>query len=166
MLARGSVVRVGLTLTIAFGFALTTAAPAGAMTVKHEGDVSHFDIHWTCPGHDPVEHVTLTVHTTEFWAAGVRVRSIQHWLWRGRLQNRQTGELVRDDGGWTIALFYGPSGKRVVRSTTSGAIWRFTVPGEGIVVHQTGRIVDGPNGVEFASTFGGSADSSPLCAFV
>jgi hypothetical protein len=166
MLTRGSVVRAGLTLAIALGFALTTAAPASAMTVKHDVNVAHFDVHWACPGHDPVEHATTTVRTTEYWAAGVRVRSIEHWLWTGRLQNRQTGELVRDDGAWTIVSYYGPSGKHVVRSTTSGAVWRFTFPGEGIVVHQTGRIVFGDDGVDFASTFADSADSSALCAFV
>ena len=72
----------------------------------------------------------------------------------------------RDDGTWTTVSFYGPSGKHVVRTTTSGAVWRFTVPGEGIVVHQTGRIVFGDDGLEFASTFADSADTSALCAFV
>jgi hypothetical protein len=165
MRTRGSVVRVGVTLAIALGVALMTAAPASAMTVKHSVHVAHFDVHWSCPGHDPVEHATTTVRITEFWAAGVRVRSIEHWLWRGRLENRETGQLMRDDGSWTIVSFFGPSGNRVVRSTTSGAVWRFTVPGEGIVVHQTGRLVVG-DGEDFASTFGGSADSSPLCEFV
>jgi hypothetical protein len=134
------------------------------MLVKHSVDVAQFDIHWACPGQDPVEHATTTVRTTEFWVAGVRVRSIEHWLWRGRLENRETGELVRDDGSWTNVLFYVASGKHVVRITTSGAVWRFTVPGEGIIVHQTGRSVAGDE--DFASTFGGSADTTALCAFV
>ncbi len=135
------------------------------MTVKHSVDVAQFDIHWSCPGHDPVEHATTTVRTTEFWAGGVRVRSIEHWRWRGRLENRETGELVRDDGAWTEVLFYNSSGKRIVRRTTSGAVWRLTFPGEGIVVHQTGREVAGDDEY-FASTFGGFADSSLLCPFV
>ncbi len=165
MAMRRSVVRVGVTLAIALGSALTTAIPARAMTVTHSVHVSEFDIHWSCPGRDPVEHATTTVRITEFWADGVRVRSIEHWHWSGRLENRDTGELLRDDGSWTVVSFYGPNGKRVVRSTTSGAVWRFTVPGEGIVVHQTGRAVYGDD-EEFTSAFGGSADSSPLCAFV
>jgi hypothetical protein len=131
-----------VTLAIAMGFAMTTASPASAMVVKHSVDVAQFDIHWTCPGQDPVEH----------------------WLWRGRLENRETGELVRDDGSWTNVYVYGASGKHVVRVTTSGAVWRFTVPGEGIVVHQTGRSIAGDQ--DFASTFGGFADTTALCAFV
>ena len=156
---------MGVTLAIALVLGLPTAASASAMTVKHSVHVAHFDIHWTCPGRDPVEHATTTVRITEFWANGIRVRSIEHWLWSGRLENRDTGELLRDDGGWTVVLFYGPSGNRVVRSTTSGAVWRLTVPGEGIVVHQTGRAVYGDD-EEFTSAFGGPADSSPLCSFV
>ncbi|MDP9184319.1 MAG: hypothetical protein M3O29_01460 [Actinomycetota bacterium] len=165
MPTHGSVGRVGVTLAIALGFALTTAAPASAMTVTHTVHVDQFDVHWTCPGHDPVEHATTTVRITEFWADGVRVRSITHWLWRGWLENRDTGELLRDDGSWTVVSLYGPSGNRVVRTTISGAVWRFTVPGEGIVVHQTGRAVYGDD-EEFTSAFGGSADTSLLCAFV
>ncbi len=165
MATRRSVVVVSATLAIALGLALATAAPASAMTVKHTVHVDQFDVHWGCPGHDPVEHATTTVRITEFWAAGVRVRSIEHWLWRGWLENRDTGELVRDDGSWTVVSFYGPSGNRTVRSTTSGAVWRFTVPGEGIVVHQTGRAVYGDD-EEFTSAFAGFADSSALCAFV
>lgn len=164
MPSRGSVARMIVTLAIAMGFAMTTASPASAMVVKHSVDVAQFDIHWTCPGQDPVEHATTTVRTTEFWAAGVRVRSVEHWLWRGRLENRETGELVRDDGSWTNVYVYGASGKHVVRVTTSGAVWRFTVPGEGIVVHQTGRSIAGDQ--DFASTFGGFADTTALCAFV
>ena len=57
------------------------------------------------------------------------------------MENRDTGELLRDDGDWTVVLFYGPSGNRVVRLTTSGAVWRLTVPGEGIIVHQSGRLI-------------------------
>jgi hypothetical protein len=165
MRTRGSLVRVGVTFSLVLALGLATAAPANASTVRHRVDVSHFDAHWPCPGRDPVEHATTTVHTTEFWVGGVRVRSIEHWLWKGRLENRETGALMRDDGAWTTVNTFGPTGKQVIRSSTSGAVWRFTVPGQGIVVHQTGRSVVG-DAVEFASTFGGSADSSPLCAFV
>jgi hypothetical protein len=165
MRTRGRLVRVGVLLALILGLVLATAAPASALTVRESVDVARFDIHWPCPGRDPVEHATTTVRTTQFWAGGVRVRSIEHWHWSGLLENRETGEPVRDDGAWTTVSFYDPTGKRIIRSSTSGAVWRFTVPGEGIVVHQTGRRVVGDD-VDFASTFGGSADSAPLCAFV
>ena len=166
MPTRGSVVRAGVALAIALVLGLPSAAQASATTVTHSVHVSQFDIHWTCPGRDPVEHATTTVRIAEFLADGVRVRSIEHWRWTGRVENRDTGELVRDDGSWTVVLFYGPSGNRVVRITTSGAVWRLTVPGEGIIVHQTGRLVRIGDDDEFTSTFGGRADSLPLCAFV
>jgi hypothetical protein len=158
---------VGVTLAIALVLGLSTAAHASAMTVTHSVHVSWFDIHWTCPGRDPVEHATTTVRITEFSTDGIRVRQIEHWHWTGRLENRDTGELLRDDGDWTVVLFYGPSGNRVVRLTTSGVVWRLTVPGEGIIVHQSGRLIrTGDNETDlFTSTFGGRADPSPLCAF-
>jgi hypothetical protein len=98
----------------------------------------------------------------------MRVRQIEHWHWTGRVENRDTGELLPDDGDWTVVLFYGPSGNRVVRLTTSGVVWRLTVPGEGIIVHQSGRLNrTGDNATDlFTSTFGARADPSPLCAFV
>ena len=110
---------------------------------------------------------TTTVRITEFWADGVRVRSIEYWHWTGRVENRDTGELLRENGDWTVVLFYGPSGNRVVRLTTSGVVWRLTVPGEGIIVHQSGRLIRtaGNETDLFTSTFGGRADPSPLCAF-
>jgi hypothetical protein len=168
MLTRGSIARLGVTLIVAVGFALTTAAPANAMVVTHRVEVALFDVHWSCPGRDPVEHATTTVRITEFRTDGVRVRQIEHWHWTGRVEDRDTGDMLRDDGDWTVVLFYGPSGKRVVRLTTSGVVWRLTVPGEGIIVHQSGRLIRaGDNETDlFTSTFGGRADPSPLCAFV
>lgn len=164
---RGSVVRVGVTLVIALVLGLPTAAQASATTVTNSVHVSQFDIYWTCPGRDPVERATTTVRITAFWDDGVRVRQIEHWHWTGRVENRDTGELLRDDGDWTVVLFYGPSGNRVVRLTTSGVVWRLTVPGEGIIVHQSGRLIRTGDGTDvFTSTFGARADPSPLCAFV
>ena len=165
MRKHGSLVQAGSILAIVVSFALGTATPASALTVSHSVDVAQFDTHWTCPGRDPVEHATTTVRTVEFEMAGVRVRTIEHWLWKGRLENRETGALTRDDGAWTTTMYFGPTGRHVVRSVTTGSVWRFTVPGEGIVVHQTGRQVT-QAGEDFESTFGGLADQSLLCSFV
>ena len=166
MPTRASAVRLGVTLVIALVLGLPTAAQATAMTATHSVHVSHFDVHWMCPGRDPVEHATTIVRITEFRADGVRVRQIEHWHWTGRVENRETGDLLRDDGDWTVVLFYGPSGHRVVRLTTSGAVWRLTVPGEGIIVHQTGRLIRTGDDDVFTSAFGGRAETAPLCAFV
>ena len=165
---RGFVGRLGVTVAIALVLGLPTAVQSSAMTVTHSVHVSQRNIRWPCPGPDPVERATTTVRITEFWAGGVRVRSIEHWHWTGRVENRDTGEVLRESGDWTVVLFYGPRGNRVVRLTTSGVVWRLTVPGEGIIVHQSGRLIrTGDNETDlFTSTFGGRADSSPLCAFV
>ena len=164
----GCFFRVGVTLVIVLALGLPTSAQARARTVTHDVDVSHFDIRWACPGPNPVERVTTTVRTTVFRSDGVRVRQIEHWHWTGRVENRTTGQVLRDDGNWTVVLFYGPNGGRVVRLTTSGVVWHLTVPGEGIIVHQSGRLIrTGDNATDvFTSTFGGRADPSPLCAFV
>jgi hypothetical protein len=168
VLRRGSGVRVGITLAIALALGLPTAAQASAMTVTHGVGGSRYDIRWPCPGLDPVEHVTTAVRSTAFWDNGIRVRQIEHWHWTGRVQNPDGGEPLHDDGDWTVVLFYGPNGNRAVRLTTSGVVWRLTVPGEGIIVHQSGRLIrTGDNATDlFTSTFGARADPSALCAFV
>jgi hypothetical protein len=143
---------------------MLSMAPASAATVKHRVIVSNFDTHWECPGRDVIEHVTTTVHRTEFRVDGVRVRSIEHTLWKGHIVNRRTGASMRDEGSWTTVATYAPNGRRVLRLATNGSVWRFTVPGEGIVVHQTGRTVVGDQ--DFESAFGGFADSSLMCPFV
>ena len=167
MLMRRSVVRLGFALVVVLVLGLPTADSAKAQTVRHHVDVSHFDVHWACPGPNPVEHVTTTARITVFRSNGVRVRQIEHWHWKGLVENRETGELLRDNGDWTVVLTYSPNGNRVTRLTTSGVVWRFTVPGDGIIVHQSGRLTRNGNGTDtFTSTFGAAADTSPLCAFV
>ena len=164
---RRSLVRVGITLVIALALGLPTASQASAMTVTHSVRVSQYDIHWACPGRDPVEHATTTVRITAFWTDGVRVRQIEHWHWTGRVENRDTGELLRDDGDWTVALFYGP--QRQPRRSPYDI-------GRGVAAHRPGRRHHRPPNRTphscrrrtdlFTSTFGGRADPSPLCAFV
>jgi len=138
------------------------------MSVRHHVEVSHYDVQWPCPGPNPVEHVTTTARITEFWSDGARVRQIEHWHWMGRVQNRDTSDFLRDDGDWTVVILYGRGGNRIERIFVSGVVWRVTVAGEGIVVHQSGRLIrTGDNKTDlFASTFGTRADPSPLCAFL
>jgi hypothetical protein len=137
---------------------------AAAMTVKHE--TSSFDgtIAWSCPGPNPLEHYTLTTHTTTFFVAGTRVRVIAHQEWRGWITNRDTGELMRDAGNWSNVYTY--EGRHVVRGVTTGVIWRFTVPGHGIIVHQSGRSVFQQDGESSETPFGGFADVGQLCQYV
>jgi hypothetical protein len=155
-------------LTIALGVAgaLITliASPVAALTVSHETNSYTATIPWSCPGRDPIEQYTLTTRTTTFSVGDKRVRVMDHSQWRGWITNRETGELIRDDANWTNVYVF--EGKHLVRAVQTGAVWRFTVPGHGIVVHQTGRSVFTPGEEDWASTFGGPADISTLCAYV
>jgi hypothetical protein len=146
------------------GVAGANISSAAAMTVQHETSSFDATIAWSCPGPNPVEHYTLTTETTTFSVAGTRVRVIDHQEWRGWITNRQTGELIRDAANWNDVYTY--EGKHVVRGVTTGAVWRFTVPGHGIVVHQTGRSVFQQNEDPWDTPFGGFADPAALCAYV
>jgi hypothetical protein len=139
--------------------------PAQALTVTHHTSSITSTAHWTCPGRDPVEHFTATFHESVFKRDGVRVREITHISWRGWITNRSTGALIRDDGNWTVIVTYNDTGRRFVRSALTGATWRLTIPGVGIVVHQSGRQAFS-HGVETETPFGGIADPSAMCPYV
>jgi hypothetical protein len=141
------------------------AVPAAAQTVTHETTSFTATTRWPCPGHDPVEHYRLTFHDTTFKRDGVRVRLISHAIWRGWITNRTTGALVRDDSNWTEIVTFNATGRREVRHVTVGSVWRLTIPGHGIVVHQSGRTVTDQSGTT-STPFGGFADPSKMCPYV
>ena len=145
-------------------FVAMSASPAAARTVTHETSSFDATIPWQCPGPNPIEHYTLTTRTTTFFLGGKRVRVIDHQQWRGWITNRETGALIRDNGNWNDVYTY--EGNHVVRGVTTGAVWRFTVPGHGIVVHQTGRSVFERGADEWSTPFGASADVAALCPYV
>ena len=146
---------------------VATAAPATAMRVTHEKDSYSGSASWSCPGKNPQEDYTVTSRSTTFRRDGVRTRIISHQHWRGWITSRQDGALVRDDGDWTVVNTFGPNGNRVIRSVTTGSVWRLTVPGDGIVVHQAGRSWYNPaSGDSGSSAAGGFADPSDMCDYV
>ena len=151
-------------LVLGAALVVSSAAPVLAVTIKHETSSFDATIPWSCPGPNPIEHYTLTTRTTTFFIGGKRVRVIDHQQWRGWITNRETGALIRDTGNWNDVYTY--EGNHVVRGVTTGAVWRFTVPGHGIVVHQTGRSVFEPGTGEWSTPFGGSPDVSGLCPYV
>jgi hypothetical protein len=138
--------------------------PARAMTVRHETSSFDATIQWSCPGRDPVEHYTETTHSTTYSVDGQRVRVIDHVGWRGWIVNRETGALLRDAANWNDVYTY--RGKRIVKIVTTGVIWRLTVPGHGIIVHQSGRQVfergDEPDSTPFME----APDIQKLCSYV
>jgi hypothetical protein len=156
--------RVFIVGFIAVGLMSLTSQSATALTVRHNIYTGGATIGWSCPGHDPQETFTTVTRETLFLQDGQRVRAVEHTHWRGWITNRETGELVRDDGDWNTTLFF--RGRHVVRAVTTGAVWRFTVHGHGIVVHQTGRYVSEQGEDDWATPFGGFADFSALCAYV
>jgi len=140
------------------------ADPAVAMTVTHKTTTREDTIDWTCPGKDPVEHYTETFRVTTFRRDGHRVKEITHTTWRGWVEIRGTDDTIRDAAGWTIITTF--SHGHFVRSITAGAVWRFTVPGHGMVVHQTGRSVVVHGGDSKESTYAAFADPSAMCPYV
>jgi hypothetical protein len=157
--------RILLVATMVAG-ALTVVggSPAAAMTVKHETSSYDATIPWTCPGPNPIEHYTLSTQTTTFFVGGKRIRVIDHQEWRGWITNRETGERIRDAGNWNDVYTY--EGNHVLRGVTTGAVWRFTVPGHGIVVQETGRSLFEQGSDSWETPFGGSPDVSALCPYV
>lgn len=140
-------------------------SPAQAMTVKHETSSFSASLRWSCPGRDPVEHYTQTTRTTTFFVHGERVRVIDHVRWQGWIANREAGGApLRDAGSWNNVYTY--DGRRVIRAVTTGAIWRLTVPGHGIVVHQSGRQVYERRHEISTTPFMGPAQIDKLCRYV
>lgn len=139
--------------------------PASALTVSRSSTEIASTVHWPCPGPDPAEHFTLVFRDTTYKRDGVGVMVISHVTWRGTLVNRTTGALVRDDSTWNQVFTFNTTGKRIVRTVTTGAVWRLTIPGHGIVVHQSGRSVTEGNDT-WSTPFGGLTNPSPMCAYV
>jgi len=158
---RKTIVAVGVAL-VAVG-----AAPTGAqaLTVTHTTSSFSSTTRWPCPGRNPVEQFTLTFHDTTFERHGARLRAVSHATWRGWITNRTTGALVRDASNWTEIFTFGPNGHKVIRHVTVGAVWRLTIPGQGIVLQQTGRDVIDPDG-ETSTPNAGFIDVSAMCPFV
>ena len=141
------------------------ATPALALTVSRSSTEIASSVHWPCPGPDPLEQYTLVFRDTTYERDGVRIMVISHVTWRGVITNRTTGAPLRDDGTWNQVFTFNASGKRVVRTVTTGAMWRLTIPGHGMVVQQTGRLVQMGNHT-WSTPQGGFADPTPMCPYV
>ena len=108
---------------------------------------------------DAMLHLTYagTLRTAQFQGRlGVPVRETVRLSLKGTVTNLSTGATVRDDENYTIMY-------DLVNGTHSinGASAHITVPGQGIVLHNTGRIVFGENGPIFIAgphTFPGPAE--------
>jgi hypothetical protein len=156
--------RRSLVMLLSIAATILVAAPAEAMTVRHETSSFDAEIHWPCPGRDPVERYTLATRTTSFFVDGTRVRVIDHQHWHGWITDRDTGAQIRDDANWTDVYTY--RGRHLLKAVVTGAIWRLTIPGHGIVVHQTGRSVFEPGVGTQETPFAGQADITKLCPYV
>jgi hypothetical protein len=146
-------------------FIVGVATPASALTVTRTTTTITSHVRWPCPGADPVEHYTLVFRDTTYERDGVRTKMISHYTWRGVITSRTTGAPIRDNGTWNQVFSFNASGKRVVRTVTTGAMWRLTIPGHGMVVQQTGRMVQEGNHT-WPTPQGGFADPTPMCPHV
>ncbi len=150
---------------IACCIGLLSVTPAGALVVVHETESYEGTIDWICPGRNPVESYVQTWHSAVFKRDGKAVRRIVHITWRGAIRHRETGAVIRDNANWTDVYIL--DGHRVLRSYTSGVIWRLAIPGHGIVVHQSGHLVyNNETDTEWSSPQAMSPDISAMCPYV
>jgi hypothetical protein len=136
---------------------------AGAVTPKHSESSFNGKFFYRCPGPDAVERASVSFSTTRFRRHDGVTKTITHTRWRGVIQGSD-GTRIRDEGSWTSTVYR--RGSDFLRGTTSGVVWHLTIPGEGIIIHQSGRQVTVDGGETFASTFAGTAESRPLCRYV
>lgn len=154
-----------LTALLATASLLVLIPSASATAPERKVIVDSFEIRWGCPGPDPVEQATQTTKKTTFFLGGGLEKIVYHRHWEGWVRHRETGELLRDDGVWTDILYL--DGNRLIRAVTTGAVWRFVIPGRGIVVHQSGRSVYVPDGQGTETPFAAIPNlKATLCRYV
>jgi len=89
-----------------------------------------------------VEGIGSNRLTTYYDAGGAPVRVSFHGIYNGTMTNSATGKVLTDTPSvirTTIDLLAGTQ-------TTVGAAWTVTVPGEGVVLVEAGRLVFAGNG--------------------
>jgi hypothetical protein len=141
----------GLTVAAALAGSLLMASPAGAVSAKkplqgsfHEEFSFDIDCGTFLLHEDVVEDGAFTVF---FDADGAPMNVIVHHHFHGVITN-PAGETFDDSGDWTdfIDLAGTPDDIEDDIVAQAGSIFRIRVPGEGIVVQDTGLIIFFPDG--------------------
>ena len=144
---------------------LPMGSAASARPPERRTIVDDLVIEWGCPGPNPVEHATQTTKKTTFFLGEGLTRIVYHRHWEGWIRHRDTGKLIRDDAVWTD-IEYRDHGE-LLRGVQVGAIWRFVIPGRGIVTHQSGRSIYVSDGEAWTTPFAEIPDlEDTLCRYV
>ena len=134
--------RISVVLALFAGLTLLAATPANANTSKWR--TTYVEDHFTlrCDGFTLRDDYVMRIRVQRvFDNNGDLIRRTAHYLWRGVITNRATGEFVAmDPGSWSTTSANG-------LNTTHGLVYGIRVPGRGVIVQGTGtRIWEASSG--------------------
>ena len=89
-----------------------------------------------------VEGIGSNRLTTHFDRDGAPVRVVFHGIYNGSMTNSVSGKVLMDSPSVVSTTIDLVAGTR----TTVGAVWTVTVPGEGVILVEAGRLVFDGNG--------------------
>jgi hypothetical protein len=130
-----------LTLALAVLFLLVVAVPASA-----KAPVAKFtdEFDFVVPSADSgCDFDFLVVGTDKIQVRAFDMTEIISHNQKATLTNLDNGQSLDDNGTWKDTLTFDGDGNLVSIDTT-GSIFRITIPGQGIVVQDTGKIVFDP----------------------
>ena len=148
------------TLVLVAGCVLGFASTSEAAPPFHFKDTnSEFDPHFaTCDGQVISLFTTgRTFGTTFFDANGDVTRTIVHNRFLDHFTNTVTGETLLNRGTFQ-ETFIPVDGTDEFTDTVVGHVFLATQPGRGIVIHDSGRVVFGPNEEEIFFAAGHHAE--------
>jgi hypothetical protein len=144
---------IGLAALAAVAAAAALAAPAGAEPPTHSSfDVAALFVHQPC---GLVEGIVFHVRETELSDGSVRAQV----AYEGTITNPATGESWPERGHQTVV--FRPDGSLEF----SGTAYVITVPGEGLLLLEAGRLVlDADGNIVHASAQTAADVAAKLCA--
>ncbi len=131
------------------GALVFTSASKAAPPFHFQDTNSEFDPHFaTCDGEDISLFTTgRTFGTTFFDSQGEVVRTIVHSRFLDHFTNTVTGEKLLNRGTFQ-ETFIPVDGTDEFTDTVVGHVFLATQPGQGIAIHDSGRVVFSPNETE------------------
>jgi hypothetical protein len=103
----------------------------------------------TCDSLQVIESATIRVSETDFYnQAGNATRIVLHIVGKnGTLSIPETGKSVFFDQHFTeILTFATPGDFSTVTRTFTGQVYKVTLPGSGLILHDVGRVIFAPDG--------------------
>jgi hypothetical protein len=106
------------------------------------------DIGVSCGSFQVLRSATNTVRFTLFYnQAGNETQRVFHIRTVGTLSNSVTGKSVPFEADLTITFtFATPGDSSTVTRTITGQVFKVTLPGSGLILHDVGRVVFAPDG--------------------